>query len=319
MILLLLRKQVNSQKKNILIVPADVPEQQRDVFIQNYTKITRGTGKLMLFACDQKIEHLNRDFYGQGIDLEDNDPEHLFRIASEGDIGAFATHLGLIAHYGNSYQNSNYIVKMNGKTDLVKTQQKDPLSRQLWTVEQVVSFKKNTGLSICGVGYTLYPGSEFESLMLQEVSQLIYQAHQHGLVAIIWVYPRGKAVNDETAPEIIAGAAGLAASLGADFVKLNMPHATKEQSNIDALKIAVQAAGRTKVIMAGGLAQDPREFLQELHEQIYSAGTMGNATGRNIHQRSLAQAIAMTKAISAIVFSKSSLDDAIKLLPKAIT
>jgi len=314
MILLLLRKQVNSKKNTIIIVPADVPECQQNSYKEHYKKITRASGKLMLFACDQKIEHLNRDFFGQGIDLEDNDPEHLFKIASQGDIGAFATHLGLIARYGNCYKNINYIVKLNGKTDLVKTKQYDPLSRQLWTIEQVVAFKKNSGLSICGVGYTLYPGSEFESTMLQEVAQIVYDAHQHGLVTIIWVYPRGKAVEDETSPEIIAGAAGLAASLGADFVKLNMPHETQSLSTIHALKIAVQAAGRTKVIMAGGSAQDPQQFLQELYEQINSAGTAGNATGRNIHQRSLKNAIAMTKAISALVFSNCSVDEAINLI-----
>ena len=25
----------------------------------------------MLFACDQKVEHLNKDFYGEGIDIAD--------------------------------------------------------------------------------------------------------------------------------------------------------------------------------------------------------------------------------------------------------
>jgi DhnA family fructose-bisphosphate aldolase class Ia len=304
---------VNNQKITIAI-PADVPPSQHDTFRHHYNAITRSTGKLMLFACDQKIEHLNRDFYGSGIDPDDNNPEHLFKIASSGDIGAFATHLGLIAQYGNSYKNVNYIVKVNGKTDLVKTHQKDPLSRQLWSINQIIEFKKNSGFSICGVGYTLYPGSEFEPIMLQEAAQLIYDAHQVGLVTILWVYPRGKSVAHELAPDIIAGSAGLAASLGADFVKLNPPQTTRELSSLDALKIAVEAAGKTKVIMAGGSAQDPRNFLQELFDQMNSAGTSGNATGRNIHQRPLAKAIAMTQAISSLVFTQSSVDQAMNFI-----
>ncbi len=28
----------------------------------------------MLFACDQKIEHMNKDFYGEGIDIADAEP-----------------------------------------------------------------------------------------------------------------------------------------------------------------------------------------------------------------------------------------------------
>lgn len=299
-------------QKTTTFIPADVPSAQHEEFIKNYTAITRSTGNLMLFACDQKIEHLNRDFYGPNIDPADNNPEHLFQIASQGDIGAFATHLGLIAQYGASYKNVHYIVKMNGKTDLVKTMQRDPLSHQLWTLKQILSFKQNTGLSICGVGYTIYPGSEYEPAMLREAAELIYEAHQHGLITILWAYPRGKAVIREHAPDIIAGAAGLAASLGADFVKLNQPEAAGKLSANQALKIAVQAAGKTKVIISGGAAQDPRQFLQELYEQLREGGTAGNATGRNIHQRSLSQALAMTRAISSLVFSNSSVDDALK-------
>ena len=52
-------------------VPADVMPESRDEYIENYMKATRGTGRLMLFACDQKVEHLNADFYGEGIDIAD--------------------------------------------------------------------------------------------------------------------------------------------------------------------------------------------------------------------------------------------------------
>ena len=44
-------------------VPADVMPEARETYIDNYMKATRGTGRLMLFACDQKVEHLNKDFY----------------------------------------------------------------------------------------------------------------------------------------------------------------------------------------------------------------------------------------------------------------
>ena len=55
-------------------VPADVSASARDLYIDNYLKATRNTGRLMLFACDQKIEHLNDDFSGEGIDAQDNQP-----------------------------------------------------------------------------------------------------------------------------------------------------------------------------------------------------------------------------------------------------
>ena len=61
-------------------VPADVMPESRDEYIENYMKATQGTGRLMLFACDQKVEHMNKDFYGPGIDIADADPQHLFEI-----------------------------------------------------------------------------------------------------------------------------------------------------------------------------------------------------------------------------------------------
>ena len=66
-----------------IMVPLDVPAKSRQKYQENYRKITKGSGRLMLFAGDQKAEHLNDDFFGPGIDPQDNDPEHLFRIAAK--------------------------------------------------------------------------------------------------------------------------------------------------------------------------------------------------------------------------------------------
>src|SRR5512136_363608 len=97
-------------------VPADVPAEMRETYVDNYLKATRGTGRLMLFACDQKVEHLNDDFFGEGIHADDADPEHLFRIAAKAKIGVFATQLGLIAQCGMDYREVPYLVKLNSKT-----------------------------------------------------------------------------------------------------------------------------------------------------------------------------------------------------------
>ena len=99
-------------------VPADVPKSMEKEYIKNYLKITHNTGRLMLFAGDQKIEHLNDDFHGKmkvgneevEIPPDDADPEHLFRIASKARIGVFATQLGLIAKYGQSYRDVPYLI-----------------------------------------------------------------------------------------------------------------------------------------------------------------------------------------------------------------
>lgn len=293
-------------------VPFDVPYEKRQTYIRNFNIMTHETGKLALFAGDQKIEHMNDDFFGENIAIDDANPEHLFKIAQNAKIGAFASQIGLIARYGVDYPKIPYVIKINSKTNLVKKDLKDPISAAMINIEQVDKFKKQSGLNIVGVGYTIYPGSEFENAMIKEASNLIFEAHQLGIVAIIWSYPRGKSVSNEYDPHLVAGACGLAACLGADFVKVNFPK--KENINIyEAFKEAVLAAGRTRVMCAGGSSKDPKSFLDELYNQVHISGVQGAATGRNIHQKPLKEAISFANAIYAVLVENKTVEEAYKI------
>ena len=293
-------------------VPADVMPESREAYIENYMKATRGTGRLMLFACDQKMEHLNGDFYGEGIDPSDNDPEHLFQIGAQGVCGVLAGQRGLIARYAPDYPEINYLVKMNSKTNLVKTSQDDPYSPLLHELDYVLAMRE-AGVNIVGLGYTIYLGSEYESTMLAEAGQLIADAHANGLIVVLWIYPRGKAVTAEKDPDLIAGAAGVALCLGADFVKVNppKPEGEDQRTPAEALAIATKASGRTGLVCAGGSTVDAETFLTQLYDQIHVGGAVGNATGRNIHQRSLDEAVRLTRAISAITLADYEVADAL--------
>ena len=290
-------------------VPLDVPLEVEDTYIRNYQMITKETDRLMLFAGDQKVEHLNNDFYGENIHIDDANPEHLFKIATKAKIGVFATQLGLVSTYGRDYPDIPYLVKLNSKSNLIKTNQMDPISKHWIDIEQIVQFRKQSGLRIVGVGYTIYLGSEYENLMLGEAAQMIYEAHQNGLITVLWIYPRGKAVKDEKDPHLIAGAAGVGACLGSDFVKVNYPKQQEKESK-EIFKEAIMAAGRTKVLCAGGPSVDVKAFLQRLHDQIFISGAAGNATGRNIHQKSIEEAIRMCNAISAITYKGMEAEEA---------
>lgn len=301
-----------SINKEDVIVPLDVPKAMRETYVNNYMEMTRGTGRLMLFAGDQKVEHLNDDFYGEGVPEDDADPEHLFRIASQSKIGVFATQLGLISRYGMDYRDIPYLVKVNSKTNLVGTAQADPFSNLWYDVDQVVELKENSGLNILGVGYTIYLGSEFEAEMLVQAAQVIYDAHQHGMLSVLWIYPRGEAVKDEKDPHLIAGATGVGACLGTDFVKVNYPKKEGAKS-AEVFKEAIKAAGRTKVVCAGGSSDEAEAFLKKLHDQIHVSGAQGNATGRNIHQKPLDEAVRMCNAVYAITVEEASVEDALKI------
>ena len=301
-----------------VLVPAAVPEAARKEYVKNYLEATKHTGRLMLFAGDQKVEHMNNDFYGENIAEDDAEPEHLFKIASESQIGVFATQIGLVSSYAYDYPNVAYLIKLNSKTNLVKADQMDPFSSQWLSVDQIVEFKKNNPkLKIVAVGYTIYLGSTYEKDMLEQAANIVYEAHKNGLVVVLWIYPRGKGVPDEKDPHLIAGACGVAACIGSDFVKVNWPK--KEGSDMPVLfKEATKASGRTKVVCAGGSSTDVQKFLQRLHDQIYISGAWGNATGRNIHQKPLKEAIAMCNAVSAITLHGKTVDEAMAEYKKGI-
>ena len=312
-------------KKDVKI-PADVPKDMMNEYADNFLLATKNSGRLMLFAGDQKIEHLNDDFVGktkEGLDIskDDADHEHFFRIASKGTIGIFAAQLGLIARYARDYPDIPYLIKMNSKTGLVKVKQKDPISQTLYDFEDVLELKHNSGLNIVGIGYTIYLGSEFEYMMMQEAGRLATWAHQNGMIAIFWMYPRGAAVEAEKDPHLIAGAAGVALSLGADFAKVNYPKLTddkvdekfKMRARAEKFKEATTAAGRTGIITSGGSARDVKVFLQETYDQIHISGCRGNATGRNIHQKDFDQAVRMCDAISAITIGDHDVEFAYKV------
>ena len=298
---------------NNIIIPADVPEKHVKTYRKNFTKATDGTGRLMLFAGDQKVEHLNDDFFGDNIAFDDANPIHLFQIAASARVGVFATQLGLVARYGKQFPDIPYLIKLNSKTNLVPIGQDDPLSKAWYTVKQVVNFSKKSDLHILGVGYTIYLGSIYEAEMLTEAAQIIHEAHAHGLLTVLWMYPKGAAIKDEHDVNLIAGAAGVAACLGADFVKLKIPLLANTLT-AELLKKVVSAAGNTGVLCEGGAKEDPKLFLTELYDQLHIGGVRGNGTGRNIHQCNLSEAIKMANAIHAITIQYKTVEEAVELL-----
>ena len=300
------------------VVPMDVPEEMVETWLENMAAATCNTGRMNLFACDQKIEHLNDDFFDGGVKIPpaSNNPEHLFEIGArahaEGTIGVLAGQLGLISRYAMDAMDVPYLVKMNSKSHLVKKGQRDPISMAMWDIDDVFSLINN-GVNVVGIGYTIYLGSEFEHDMLTEAATLIRQAHENGLITVTWIYPRGEAVEDEMDPQLISGAAGVALCIGADFTKVNYPRAFDNMSQAESLAVAVEAAGRTGIICSGGGSLPPKEFLQRLWEQINISGAQGAATGRNIHQKSTGEAVKMTAACHAIICEEASVEEALAI------
>lgn len=270
-------------------IPLDVPKNCVEHFISNYTLLTRKTENLFFAVFDHGIEH-----------LDGTDPEIVFKLASQ-NVGALVAPFGLIAKYAHGYRSVPYVVKITGKTNLIPTAEQDPYSTVLQSVSDVVRFKQESQLLICGVAVTIYPGSIFESKMLQNAARAIFEAHQNGLLAGLWVYPRGHLITDELNPELLAGAVSLANNLGADFVKIKLPVVREQHFFVDECKKIIAAAGKTKVVFAGGEFVSKEQFLVTL-QKTKEAGFSGVAVGRNLFFRPLCEAQEICSAIAQLIY-----------------
>jgi len=220
-------------------------------------------GRSMLLAYDQGLEH------GPSTDFNDKNinPSFVMELAVKGGFDGVIFQKGVAERFYSG--GVPLLLKVNGKSALVKG---DPISRQVCSVEYAVS------LGAKGIGYTIYLGSEHEADMFAEFGRIQEQAHERGLPAIAWVYPRGAAVTNDTSKEIVSYAARAALELGADAAKI------KYTGDPVSFSWAVKAGAGMKVFMSGGpKAPTDEAFLMQVQGAM-DAGATGLAVGRNAWQ-----------------------------------
>ena len=255
----------------------------------NVSKFLRD-GKAMFLAYDHGFEHGPTDFNEKTID-----PKYVLDMLDEAGVyTAVILQEGVAQAYyssAGSGQVGNYpqlLVKLNGKTAFHKGE--EPYSPLLCSVSQAIR------LGASAVGYTIYVGSEHETKMMQEFSQIEDDAHDKGLVVTAWMYPRGKHVEgQENSKDVVAYAARLGLELGADFIKI--PYTGDPES----FSWVVKCAGKTKVLVSGGVKRDTNEFLKDV-EDFMKVGTCGIAVGRNVWQSE--DPIGVSKQLAEIIYGK---------------
>lgn len=248
---------------------------------RNLEKLSTG-GKYLFLAYDHGFEHGPTDFNERSID-----PTFILELALTGGYNAIVLHKGIAEKY---WANSVYckvplILKLNGKTNLYKG---EPYSPQICSVK----YAKDLGAS--AVGYTIYIGSEHECKMTKEFGFIVEEAHAFGLPVVAWMYPRGKAIENDTAPDIIAYASRVGLEVGADMVKI------KYSGSQESFSKAVMVAGKTKVILSGGPFVGDEEFLN-IVKCVMAAGAAGVAVGRNVWQNE--NPLHMTQKLKEVIFS----------------
>jgi class I fructose-bisphosphate aldolase len=268
-----------------------------------------GTGKLVILPVDQGFEH------GPGRSFAMNpaayDPRYHFELAIEAGCNAYAAPLGFIEAGAREFAGQvPLILKLNNHDVLLE--EKDPAQAITGSVRDAVR------LGCVGIGFTIYPGSEHRLDMYSELRALAEEAKQNGLAVVVWSYPRGSGLSKEgeTAMDVTAYAAHIAAQLGAHVIKVKLPSAHLEQAAAkkvyekEAVKVAslaervrhvVQAAfdGRRIVIFSGGAA-DTDEAVFEQVRAIRDGGGFGSIIGRNSFQRKKSDALKFLDTVMGI-------------------
>jgi len=178
-------------------------------------------------------------------------------------------------------------------------------------------------LGCVAIGFTIYPGSDQRKMMYEEIAEASRAAKSAGLPTVIWSYPRGKGISKEgeTAVDVVAYAAQIAAQLGAHIIKVKPPTAHIEQAEAkkvfkdhhirieslaDRAKHVIESSfnGKRVVIFSGGAAKETKDVLEEV-TQLARGGSFGSIMGRNAFQRPKSEAIELLHNVMDIYAGNS--------------
>ena len=269
-----------------------------------------GTGRMVILPVDQGFEHgPARSF---AVNPAAYDPLYHYQLAIDAGCNAYAAPLGFIEAGAAEFAGDiPLILKMNNHD--VLNDEKDPLSAVTATV------KDAQRLGCVAAGFTIYPGSANAQAMYQQCREMIAEARAAGLASVVWSYPRGSSLSKEgeTALDVVAYAAQIAAQLGAHVIKVKPPTAHIEQAEAkkaydkagvpmstlaERVRHVVQSAfdGKRIVIFSGGATKDDDNLLFDEYRQLRDGGGFGSIIGRNSFQRKREHALSFLGTVMKI-------------------
>jgi fructose-bisphosphate aldolase, class I len=269
-----------------------------------------GSGRMVILPVDQGFEHgPARSF---AVNPPAYDPLYHYQLAIDAGCNAYAAPLGFIEAGAAEFAGEiPLILKMNNHD--VLNDEKDPLSAVTATV------KDAQRLGCVAAGFTIYPGSANAQTMYQQCREMIAEARAAGLASVVWSYPRGSSLSKEgeTALDVVAYAAQIAAQLGAHVIKVKPPTAHIEQAEAkkaydkagvpmstlaERVRHVVQSSfdGKRIVIFSGGATKDDDNLLFDEYRQLRDGGGFGSIIGRNSFQRKREHALAFLGTVMKI-------------------
>jgi class I fructose-bisphosphate aldolase len=270
-----------------------------------------GSGRLVILPVDQGFEHgPARSFAANPAAY---DPHYHFDLAIEAGLSAYAAPLGFIEAGADTFAGQiPTILKVNSSNSLATLK------------DQAITGTVNDALRLgcSAIGFTIYPGSDHAFDMMEEIREMSEEAKAAGLAVVVWSYPRGDTVSKdgETAMDICAYAAHMAALLGAHIIKVKPPTAfldqaeakkvyEKEKIDIETMAARIRHVtqacfnGKRIVVFSGGASKGLDGLYNEIRG-IRDGGGNGSIIGRNTFQRPREEALKMLDTIIKIYQGK---------------
>ncbi|MGY8937469.1 MAG: class I fructose-bisphosphate aldolase [Alphaproteobacteria bacterium] len=271
-----------------------------------------GSGRVLILPVDQGFEHGPARSFAKNPPAYD--PHYHFQLAVDAGLSAYAAPLGMIEAGADSFAGAIPTILKCNNGNSVSTNK-----------DQAVTAGVDDALRLgcSAIGFTIYPGSEYQYDLIEEIKDMILEAKSVGLASVVWSYPRGGDItkDGETSIDVIAYAAQMAALIGAHIIKVKPPtdfimqddaRKVYESENIDISTLPARIAhvmqsafnGRRIVVFSGGAAKDLDGVLDEIR-QVRDGGGNGSIIGRNTFQRPREEALAMLDSIIKIYQGKA--------------
>ncbi|MCC5974703.1 MAG: class I fructose-bisphosphate aldolase [Rubellimicrobium sp.] len=262
-----------------------------------------GTGRMIILPVDQGFEHgPARSF---AVNPPAYDPHYHYQMAVDAGLSAYAAPLGPLEAGADTFAGQiPTILKVNSANSLIPGAA--PKTQAI-----TASVDDALRLGCSAIGFTIYPGSSAALDMFSDIAEMRREAASVGIATVIWSYPRGEDLSKEgeTAMDVTAYAAHMAALLGAHVIKVKLSTDHLEQAEAkkvyqaEGVDIATQAArvahcvqsalgGRRIIVFSGGAAKGADAGYDDARA-IRDGGGNGSIIGRNCFQRPRAEAMGM--------------------------
>ena len=283
-----------------------------------------GTGHVSILPVDQGIEH------SAGASFAANpkyfDPANIVELAIEGGCNAVASTLGVLGAVSRKYAHKiPFICKLNHNELLSFPNKYDQIP--FGSVGQAYD------MGAVAVGATIYFGSPESDRQIQEVSEMFAEAHEYGLVTVLWCYLRNDAFQKggtdyALAADLTGQANHLGVTIQADIIKQKLPETnggftalkfgktdprvyenlTPENNPIEMTRyqLANCYLGRSPLINSGG-ASGKNDFAEAARTAVINkrAGGMGLITGRKAFMRPMDEGIKLLNLVQDIYLDAS--------------